>query len=404
MKSYSFLFVVLLLLITTGCDEDSDNDSTPVVRSEAFTEQFEEQNEICKNRWKEHEENGASLIGIDVFIECNFCECTKSGLKCDKKECTSCKSGEIQEYKCANGLIFPVYNACLEDKWIYNPGELSNEDIVEYCSQCEHSNGNWYSDGTKFAEECRNVLCTKGYFVSDDVKCPQSCTTPGEKKYFECSNGKKVPWCECAEESGRLIFKCTDGVDKDCEKPQPLEGEEYKEKNEICKKLWEGEDWVLGADVFIECNFCKCTKDGLDCENNDCSSCTPGEKRDYKCVSNRFTFPWSECGDDGKWNYNVDNVTADEIKEKCFQCADDQGNWYPDGYEMTDVCNLPSCTRGSFIGNGSLCYPCPEVGQKKDFTCPDGTKVPWCECVDNYDEFSETGWRCVDRADLTCPK
>jgi hypothetical protein len=56
-----------------------------------------------------------------------------------------------------------------------------------------------------------------------------------------------------------------------------------------------------------------------------------------------------------------------------------------------------------FYGCGVTPVPECTIGDEKKHTCPDGTQVPWCACVDEaYGIGTGVGWECVDSPENAC--
>ena len=143
--------------------------------------------------------------------------------------------------------------------------------------------------------------------------------------------------------------------------------------------------------------------------------------------SNKAVFTWSEKAEDGteiEKKVSVEMKVVDPVtgegEEVPAQCEYD-GQKYEAGYKIaTDFCQTSTCTNGNFYFVDSLeCEHCyygdfddpdnttdsqAEIGDKQHFTCPDGSKIDWCECVaDDTDDILGRKWQCADRVDLNCP-
>lgn len=72
----------------------------------------------------------------------------------------------------------------------------------------------------------------------------------------------------------------------------------------------------------------------------------------------------------GWWNNFYNKITGNDITANSQDASIQPG-------ETTKVCN---------------------VGETKEYTCPDGTKVEWCHCSED-----EQGWICINSPEIGCP-
>ena len=192
---------------------------------------------------------------------------------------------------------------------------------------------------------------------------------------------------------------------------------------------YEGQTGYESGDIVLSFDSCK----PLTCKNgifegydgDFCDGCRywndpdkegqPGEMMKFSC-NGAAERDWCECVKDDsgakKW--------ACYYSHECQCIYYEDGKRYDLGYKIaTDFCQTSTCSDGSFTFlDWEACDHCyysffgdPEhtdnnavIGDKYDFTCPDGSKVDWCECVaDDKDIFGQK-WKCADRVDLNCPK
>lgn len=161
-----------------------------------------------------------------------------------------------------------------------------------------------------------------------------------------------------------------------------------------------------GEFVGLDDNFC----DGCRYWNDPEKEGELREMMKLSCNSGEVEIDWCEC------------VTSDSPSGKKWFCGYAygcqciyQGKKYDLGYEIaTDFCKTSTCARGTFdFTEDESCPSCyyydksenttkqAAVGDKQDFTCPDGSKVDWCECI--ADDLLGQKWKCTDRVDLNCP-
>ena len=192
---------------------------------------------------------------------------------------------------------------------------------------------------------------------------------------------------------------------------------------------YDGQTGYESGDIVLSFDSCK----PLTCKNgifegydgDFCDGCRywndpdkeglPGEMMKFSC-NGAAERDWCECVKDDsgakKW--------ACYYSHECQCIYYEDGKRYDLGYKIaTDFCQTSTCSDGSFTFlDWEACDHCyysvfddPEhtdnnavIGDKYDFTCPDGSKVDWCECVaDDKDIFGQK-WKCADRVDLNCPK
>ncbi|MBR4531978.1 hypothetical protein IKO70_06185 [bacterium] len=214
---------------------------------------------------------------------------------------------------------------------------------------------------------------------------------------------------------------------------------EYVEVTEKAEKTikfnWFGEmrcgiDWEYGYKIEgIENNVLKVSILERDTDLDlaaDCDSCCYLMPIEYTAssaeeIDSIKTIEINYEGKNHKAAFPIDEETPEAPDEEApLQCEYDGQN-YDLGYEIaTDICQTSTCTNGHFYFLDWLaCEHCyyggfdnpdnttdnqGEIGDKQHFTCPDGSKVDWCECIaDDKDELGRK-WKCTDRADLNCPK
>ena len=201
---------------------------------------------------------------------------------------------------------------------------------------------------------------------------------------------------------------------------------ENQEENDSLLCEYDGESGYEAGDVMPAYDSCQpwTCKNGefVGTDDNFCDGCRywnnpekEGELREMmklSCNGGEVEIDWCEC------------VPSDSPSGKKWFCGYAygcqciyQGKRYDLGYEIaTDFCKTSTCAGGTFVFTEDEscpgCYYYDEsenttkqaaVGDKQDYTCPDGSKVDWCECV--ADDTDEPGkkWKCADRADLNCP-
>ena len=201
--------------------------------------------------------------------------------------------------------------------------------------------------------------------------------------------------------------------------------EDPSKDNSFCE--YEGLTGYEPGDIVLSFDFCK----PLTCKNGKfegvdgdfCDGCSYwndpekegelGEMMKFSC-NGEAERNWCECVKDDlgtkKW--------ACYYSHACQCIYDDDGKRYDLGYEIaTDFCQTSTCSDGFFdFLDWEACDHCyyydeaedtskqAAIGDKRDFICPDGSKVDWCECVaDNMDDLGQK-WKCVDRVDLNCPR
>ena len=192
---------------------------------------------------------------------------------------------------------------------------------------------------------------------------------------------------------------------------------------------YEGQTGYESGDIVLSFDSCKpltCKNGKFEGEDGDfCDGCRywndpdkeglPGEMMKFSC-NGAAERDWCECVKDDsgakKW--------ACYYSHECQCIYYEDGKRYDLGYKIaTDFCQTSTCSDGSFTFlDWEACDHCyysvfddPEhtdnnavIGDKHDFTCPDGSKVDWCECAaDDKDIFGQK-WKCADRVDLNCPK
>jgi hypothetical protein len=195
------------------------------------------------------------------------------------------------------------------------------------------------------------------------------------------------------------------------------------EDNLLCE--YDGETGYEAGDIMPAYDSCQpwTCKNGefIGLDDNFCDGCRywndPEKEGELKemmklsCNGGEVEIDWCEC------------VPSDSPSGKKWFCGYAygcqciyQGKRYDLGYEIaTDFCQTSICGGGSFdFLSYEACDYCyyydeteeaskqAEIGGKQSFTCPDGSKVDWCECV--ADDVLGQKWKCADRADLNCPK
>ena len=200
---------------------------------------------------------------------------------------------------------------------------------------------------------------------------------------------------------------------------------ENQEENDSLLCEYDGESGYEAGDIkpaYDSCQPWTCKNGefvGLD--DNFCDGCRywndpekEGELREImklSCNGGEVEIDWCEC------------VPSDSPSGKEWFCGYAygcqciyQGKRYDLGYEIaTDFCKTSTCAGGTFdFTEDESCPSCyyyddtenkpkqAAIGDKQDFTCPDGSKVDWCECV--ADDNLGQKWKCADRVDLNCPK
>lgn len=192
-----------------------------------------------------------------------------------------------------------------------------------------------------------------------------------------------------------------------------------------------GEDWEYGYKVAgIENNVLKVNILERDTDLDlaaDCDSCcylmpieytasTAEEIESVKAIEINYE------GKNHKATFQINEEAPEEPsdpetpdEEVSHQCEYD-GERYDLGYKIaSNICQTSTCSDGFFdfldYEACDYCYYYEEsesvgkqaaIGDKYDFTCPDGSKVDWCECV--ADDSLGQKWKCADRVDLNCPK
>ena len=115
-------------------------------------------------------------------------------------------------------------------------------------------------------------------------------------------------------------------------------------------------------------------------------------------------------GKNHKVTFQIGEETPEEKndEELPHQCEDSEGRIYNEGARISDKCLEAYCMDdGGWAEDATTCYHCwgKEIGDKMEWTCADGvTKVEWCECVEIDNETYGSEWKCIERADLNCPK
>ncbi|MBP5201441.1 hypothetical protein J6253_01755 [bacterium] len=199
--------------------------------------------------------------------------------------------------------------------------------------------------------------------------------------------------------------------------------ENPSEESSFCE--YEDQTGYESGDIVLSFDFCKpltCKNGKFDGADGDfCDGCRywndpekegePGEMMKFSCNGAQER-DWCECVKD---NSGATKRWACYYSHAC-QCIYDDGKRYDLGYEIaTDFCQTSICSDGVFdFLDWEACDYCTyydeaegvskqaAVGDKQDFTCPDGSKVDWCECV--ADDVLGQKWKCADRVDLNCPK
>ena len=213
--------------------------------------------------------------------------------------------------------------------------------------------------------------------------------------------------------------KVTFQIDEETTNPETPDEEVSTQCEYEDQTGYESGDMVLS---FDSCKPLTCKNGKFEGEDGDfCDGCRywndpdkeglPGEMMKFSC-NGAAERDWCECVKDDsgakKW--------ACYYSHEC-QCIY-EGKRYDLGYKIaTDFCQTSTCSDGSFYFlDWEACEHCyysvfddPEhtdnnavIGDKYDFTCPDGSKVDWCECV--ADDVLGQKWKCADRVDLNCPK
>ena len=216
---------------------------------------------------------------------------------------------------------------------------------------------------------------------------------------------------------------------------------EYVEVTEKAEKIikfnWFGEmhcgiDWEYGYKVEgIENNVLKVsilerdTDLDLAAGCDDCCYLMPIEytASSTEEIDSIKTIEINYEGKNHKAAFPIDEKTPETPDEEApLQCEYD-GQKYEVGYKIaTDFCQTSTCIEGhehfSFI-DSLECEHCyygdfddpdnttdsqAEIGDKQSFTCPDGSKVDWCECIADDTDILGQKWKCADRVDLNCPK
>ena len=186
---------------------------------------------------------------------------------------------------------------------------------------------------------------------------------------------------------------------------------------------YEGQTGYESGDIVLSFDSCKpltCKNGKFEGEDGDfCDGCRywndpdkeglPGEMMKFSC-NGAAEKDWCECVKDDsgakKWACYYSN--------EC-QCIY-EGKRYDLGYKIaSNICQTSTCSDGFFgfldYEACDYCYYYEEnesvgkqaaIGDKYGFTCPDGSKVDWCECV--ADDSLGQKWKCADRVDLNCPK
>ena len=192
---------------------------------------------------------------------------------------------------------------------------------------------------------------------------------------------------------------------------------------------YDGQTGYESGDIVLSFDSCKpltCKNGKFEGEEGDfCDGCRywndpdkeglPGEMMKFSC-NGAAERDWCECVKDDsgakKW--------ACYYSHECQCIYYDDGKRYDLGYKIaTDFCQTSTCSDGSFYFlDWEACEHCnysafddmehsdnnAVIGDKYDFTCPDGSKVDWCECVADDKDILGQKWKCADRVDLNCPK
>lgn len=243
----------------------------------------------------------------------------------------------------------------------------------------------------------------------------------GDKKDDTTDTGDTAADADNTDTGDTAVISDEDNADTD--EPETDSDSAETDDADFCE--YEGLAGYEPGDIVLSFDFCK----PLTCKNGKfagvdgdfCDGCRYwndpekegelGEMMKFSC-NGEAERNWCECVKDDlgtkKW--------ACYYSHACQCIYDDDGKRYDLGYEIaTDFCQTSTCSDGFFDFLDweacDYCYYYDEaedtskqaaIGDKRDFICPDGSKVDWCECV--ADDNLGQKWKCVDRADLNCSK
>ncbi|KAM6936956.1 mucin-2-like [Xenentodon cancila] len=186
-----------------------------------------------------------------------------------------------------NGIFSPCHSEINPDYYkttcIYDTCACENSEdcmcaaISSYVHACA-------AEGV-FLNEWRNNMCI---CISPMVFFNCSSAKPGDKG-TECQNSCKTPNTNCVSTQCISGCLCPDGLLSD--------GEGGCLKEEECPCLYNGESYIPGKTINVECNTCTCQNRTWMCTDNDCGkSCTAYGKGHYITFDDkRFVFN-GDCG------------------------------------------------------------------------------------------------------------
>ena len=290
----------------------------------------------------------------------------------------SCQAGEKKEYECPDGEMVPWCQCSVDDQGL----------------------GTW--------------VC----IVSPENQCSQGECTLGESKSYECDDGSMVPWCECTKGlDGLGNWTCIRSPENQCP-PSP------------CEQA--GGSCVISDPAGgSKCDNGESVAD-IPCSDSSAVCCMPyeetcklGESIDYQCTENDLV-SWCECvegeckpecwftGSNSEGWYNPCTGELFEYAEcgkcypSCLYIGTESEGWY-------DSCKIDPGVKGPIVW--AYCHPdwsCvdnPEdqcvtgpcqTGEKREFECSDGSKVPWCVC--SADNAGDGSWSCIKSPEAQCPQ
>ncbi len=378
MKSWFSLSLCVLMLIMSGCSNDSKKDNGSEGEGQCTESTCKDSNILNYCEDGEITEKECPFGCIDDA--CVSDKCTDSSCK-DSSTLLACENGKLKTVHCPNGC---EKNACKEKSGTEEPkhdekctdGEKScARDRITQCV-----NGEWQVSWVSCPGECEKGVCTGDPCTEGDKKCDennQMICKDGVWHLTECPNGCEGGECKDGDAS------CTDG-DKKCEDNTAMICEDGDWKTTPCEYgCVEGECVSPCEDGDVKCNqdeLLTC-KDGIwdattcpnGCKENKCRTCEEGRKicQDNSalvCIEDKWqSTPCKNFCKDGECRNCVEGATGC-VGKYYLSCIDNA--W------VATACAAKCTEEGCSDGNGEATDKCDNgmracIGEEL-VTCKDG--------------------------------